>query len=122
VSLLLLVHQRLFLAGLLLALIVGIWGLLTYFRKGLASGGFRSTMVMTEILFVVEGLLGMALYVGGRRPHDVLHILYGVLLVIALPIGLSYTTGREARREPLVFGVIGLFMVGLAIRALTTAK
>jgi heme A synthase len=114
-------HQRLFLAGLLLALIVGSWGLVTFFRKRLASGGFRSTLVIMELLFVVEGLLGVAMYIGGRHPHDRLHILYGVVLVIVLPIALTYTSGRHPRREPLVFGIAGLFMAGLAIRALTTA-
>ena len=107
---LLLVHQRLALAGILIAVIIGIWGLITFLLKREATSGYRSTLVMTELLFVV----------GARRPHDGLHVLYGVLLVIALPIGASYTSGREPRREPLVYGLVGLFMVGLSIRAITT--
>ncbi len=116
-----LVHQRLALAGLLLTLIIGIWGLFTFFRKRPATSGYRSTLVMTEILFLAQGLLGAILYTAGtKRPHDGLHLLYGVLLVIALPIGASYTSGREPRREPLVYGLVGLFMVGLTIRGITT--
>ena len=39
---------------------------------------------MTEVLFIAQGLLGALLFVAGdKRPHDGLHILYGVLLVIA---------------------------------------
>jgi heme A synthase len=120
-SFLLLVHQRLALAGILICLIVGIWGIFTYIRKGSTSSGYRSTLVMTEVLFVAQGLVGAILFIAGaKRPHDGLHILYGVLLLIALPIGASYTSSRDRRREPLVYGVVGLFMVGLTIRAITT--
>ena len=118
---LLLVHQRLALAGILIAVIIGIWGLITFLLKREATSGYRSTLVMTELLFIAQGAIGIILFVvGARRPHDGLHVLYGVLLVIALPIGASYTSGREPRREPLVYGLVGLFMVGLTIRAITT--
>jgi heme A synthase len=91
-----------------------------YFRRVPPSGGFRSTLVLTEALFIVQGLIGVGMFLGGRRPHDALHWLYGVLLVILLPIAATYTTGRGPRREALVYGIAGLFMAGLAIRALTT--
>ena len=122
-SLLLLVHQRLAPAGILITLIIGVWGLFTYFRKREATSGYRSTLLMTELLFIVQGVIGGLLFVlGERRPHDGLHILYGVPLVIALPIGASYTSGREPRREPLVYGLVGLFMVGLTIRGILTGS
>jgi heme A synthase len=91
-----------------------------FVRKSASTGGFRSTLVLTEILFLVQGVVGTAMFVGGRRPHDGLHWLYGILLVIVLPIAASYTSGRDPRRESLVYGLAGLFMAGLAIRAFTT--
>ena len=109
-----------FRAGLFITLIFGIWGLVLYFRKAPSGGGFRSTLVLTEALFIVQGLVGIAMFLGGRRPHDGLHWLYGILLVIVLPIAATYTSGRDTRREPLVYGIAGLFMAGLTIRALTT--
>ncbi len=120
-SLLLTVHQGLFRAGVLITLIVAGWGLWTWLRKQPASGGYRSSLVMTEALFVLQALVGIGLYLSGRRPHDSLHLLYGVLLIVTLPIAASYTSSHEKRREPLIFGIAGLFMTGLAIRALTTA-
>ena len=120
-SLLLTVHQGLFRAGLLITLIVAGWGLWTWLRKLPASGGYRSTLVMTEVLFALQAVVGIGLYLSGRRPHDTLHLLYGVLLIVTLPIAASYTSSHEKRREPLIFGIAGLFMTGLAIRALTTA-
>ena len=109
-----------FRAGLLITVITAIWGLVIYFRKLPPSGGFRSTLVLTEGLFVMQGLVGIAMFLGGRRPHDGLHWLYGILLVIVLPIAATYTSGRNPRREPLVYAIAGLFMAGLAIRAFTT--
>ena len=117
---LLFLHGGLFRAGLFITLIFGIWGLVLYFRKAPSSGGFRSTLVLTEALFIVQGLVGIGMFLGGRRPHDGLHWLYGILLVIVLPIAATYTSGRDTRREPLVYGIAGLFMAGLTIRALTT--
>jgi len=119
-SFLLVVHSGLFRAGLAITVIIGIWGLVMYFRHLPPSGSFRSTLVLTEGLFIVQGLIGVGLFLGGRRPHDPLHWLYGVLLVLLLPIAATYTTGRGPRREALVYGIAGLFMAGLAIRALTT--
>lgn len=113
-------HNGLFRAGLLITVIVGIWGVVMYFRKMPSTGGFRSTLVLTEALFILQALVGVLLFASGRRPHDSLHWLYGILLVILLPIAATYTSGRDTRREPLVYGLAGLFMAGLAIRAFTT--
>jgi heme A synthase len=116
----LVLHTGLFRTGLLITVFIGVWGLVTYFRKMPSSGSFRATLVLTEALFLLQGLVGVLLFASGRRPHDNLHWLYGVLLVITLPIALTYVSGRDPRREPLVYGIAGLFMAGLSIRALTT--
>lgn len=92
-----------------------------FFRRQGPSGGYRSTVWLTEGLFVLQGLVGLLLVVGGNRPHDTLHWLYGVLLVLALPIAMGYNAGRAERQQSLIFGIVALFMAGLTIRALTTA-
>src|SRR5207249_3332543 len=53
---LLFLHGGLFRAGLFITVIIGVWGLVLYFRKAPSSGGFRSTLVLTEALFIVQGL------------------------------------------------------------------
>jgi len=77
--------------------------------------------VLTELLFVVQALVGIGLVLSGRSVRDPLHVLYGVLLVIALPIAASYTAGLRPRREPLIYGLVGLFMLGLTLRAWLTS-
>jgi hypothetical protein len=114
-------HRGLFFAGLVVTLIVGVWGLVSYFRRLPPGASFNSALLVTEALFVIQGLVGATLFLGGRRPHDPLHWLYGILLVIVIPIAATYTTGRDERRQSLVYGIAGLFMAGLAIRALTTS-
>ena len=111
-----------FRAGLLITAVIGVWGLVMYFRKQPSSASFRATLVLTEALFIIQGLVGALMFANGRRPHDNLHWLYGVLLVIVLPIAMSYVSGRDPRREPLIYGIAGLFMAGLTIRALTTGQ
>jgi hypothetical protein len=119
-SALLYLHIGLFRAGLLITAFIAVWGLFTFFRKQMPGGSFRATLVLTELLFIVQGLVGVGLFAGGSRPHDQLHWLYGPLLVISLPIAASYLSGRESRREGLVYGLAALFMFGLAIRAYMT--
>lgn len=120
-NVLLLLHNGLFRAGVIITLIVGVWGLIMYFRRTVPSPGYRSTLVLVEGLFIVQGLLGVGLFFfTGNRPKDPLHWLYGVLLVIALPIAASYTSGREDRRQSLIYGIVGIFMAGLCVRAFMT--
>lgn len=120
-SLVLSFHRGLFFAGLVLTLVVAVWGLTNFARRRPPGGNFNSALVLVEALFIVQGLAGATLFLGGRRPHDTLHWLYGILLVIVLPIAATYTSGREERQQSLVYGIAGIFMAGLAIRALTTS-
>ena len=117
-------HRGLFFAGLVLAIVIGGWGLVMFFRRMAPTGGFNSALLVTEALFIIQGLVGVTLFLGGRRPHDALHWLYGILLVIVIPIAMTYGASpaeRDQRRQSLVYGIAGLFMAGLAIRALTTS-
>jgi len=63
-SALLFFHAGLFRAGLFITVIIAIWGLVIYIRKLPPSGGFRSTLVLTEGLFIVQGLVGIAMFLG----------------------------------------------------------
>ena len=119
-STLIYVHNGLFRAGLIITGFIVIWSAVLYLRKHVPSGSYRATLVLTEGLFIVQGLVGIAMFLAGARPHDPLHWLYGPLLVIVLPIAASYLSGRDSRREALVYGLATLFMFGLAIRAYMT--
>jgi heme A synthase len=114
------VHNGLFRAGLIITGFIALWSAFLYFRRQAPGGSFRATLVLTEGLFILQGLVGIAMFLQGARPHDPLHWLYGPLLVIVLPIAASYLSGRDNRREALVYGLAALFMFGLTIRAFMT--
>ncbi|HET7471805.1 MAG TPA: hypothetical protein VFJ71_01650 [Candidatus Limnocylindrales bacterium] len=44
-------------------------------------------VIAAEGVIAVAALIGLAIVAGGSRPADALHLLYGVLAVVALPLG-----------------------------------
>jgi len=86
------------------AVVLGLWGTYTYFRNQRLSGGFRSSYLIMAGLTAVQGLLGVAaLIAGGSAREGLLHMVYGVFAVLALPGAYLYSRGgNDDRRETLV--------------------
>jgi hypothetical protein len=72
-------------ALLLFAGVLGVWGTYLYFRKAALNGAFRASYLMLGVLSVVQGLLGGVLFAGNARPHELLHVVYGIFAVIFVP-------------------------------------
>jgi hypothetical protein len=77
-------------------------------------------LILNEAVVVIQGILGVILLIQGQRPHQGLHFLYGVVALLVLPAAYFYSDGGSERRDSLVFGLAGLFLLGIAIRAVTT--
>ncbi len=101
-------------------LVVGLWGLISYFRKTGVSGSYRGTLVVGEMMLVLQGVFGITLVLSGYRPAQPLHFLYGGLSVFVLPILMQYARVRPEHQRPLIYGLGALFIMGLAIRAMMT--
>lgn len=86
-------------ALLLFAVLLGIWGTYLYFRKQAVTGGFRSSFLIMAGVTALQGLAGLATLAAGRRPTELLHIVYGVFAVIFLPGVYLYAQGGSRRRE-----------------------
>ena len=99
--------------------IVGVWGLFLAFRKSGLSPSYRGALIIGVGLGVVQAIIGITLVLGGLRPEDNLHFLYGASVILTLPLVMSYIVDKKVSR-PLIFGLATLFMAGLAIRAITT--
>jgi hypothetical protein len=84
------------------AVLLALWGTFLYFSNRPVSGGFRSTYLIMAGLTAVQGLLGLGTLLMGARPHELLHIVYGVFAVLFLPGAYLYAHGGSARRETLV--------------------
>lgn len=105
---------------LLYSLALGLWGLLLWLRGSNPSGGYLGALIIAEGVIILQGLIGLVLLVTGHRPHDALHYLYGVVAAITLPAAYFYGDGGRERRDSLIFGLAGLFLMGIAIRGIGT--
>jgi len=100
---------------------VAIWAIFGFSQRRGATPAFRSALLVTEFMVLLQGGLGAFLVVSGRLPREGLHFLYGVLAAVVIPVAAGYTSAAVRRREALIWMLAMLFMTGLVIRALTTA-
>lgn len=99
---------------------VGIWGIFAFVRGGTLSGSLAGALAIGQLLVVVQGLAGLALFLQGVRSADPVHYLYGLTAVLILPFVWSYLRDRDQRQALLFYSVLALFIAGLAIRGMTT--
>jgi len=121
-DLIFLLHDRLATTVILFFAIAGLWGLFEFARGGALSGSIAGILIIGQALVMVQGLLGVVLYVAGYRPSTIVHVLYGVTAVIVLPFLWSYVRDRAPRQGLLLYSLVALFIVGLAIRGMTTGS
>ena len=121
-DLIFLLHDRLATTVILFFTVAALWGLLEFARGGALSGSIAGILIIGQGLVVVQGLLGVALYLAGYRPATIVHVLYGVTAVLVLPFLWSYVRDRAPRQGLLLYSLVALFIVGLAIRGTTTGS
>jgi hypothetical protein len=95
-------------------------GILAFFRKQGPDASYFGALVIGEILILVQGGLGAYLWLSGLRPDRTIHILYGVISVLAIPGAYLYTKGGEERRSTLIYAAVLAFLVGILFRATQT--
>ncbi len=98
--------------------LVGIWGLWLGVRALGPTASFRGALVIAELAAIAQGLVGLALALS--RPLNGIHALYGVALVLALPLAATLVRDRAPRGQSVALGIAALFTAGLAIRGITT--
>ncbi len=117
------VHGRLANTALLYAIVLCVWGLWRFFRKQDIDSSYWGALVIAEVLFLSQIALGLYLWLSGiGRLGGAVHVLYGVVSVLVLPGIYLYTRGDEKRRAGLIYGLGFLFLVGIIIRAMMTAR
>ena len=100
---------------------VGIWGLFLGIRNSGPTPGFRGAIAIAVIASVVQGALGFLVFAFVRPPNDLLHVLYGFALALAMPLAASLVRDRAPRGQSVALGFAALFTAGLAIRGIITA-
>jgi hypothetical protein len=114
------VHARLANTAMLFIGIMALWGFWRFFRRQGPDASYFGALVVGEILILVQGALGAFLWFSSARPGQGIHILYGVISVLAIPGVYLFTRGREDRRDMLVYGAVLAFLVGILLRASQT--
>ena len=112
-------HSRLATALVIYLTAVGLWGIALGFGPG-PTPSFRGALVIAEIAIVAQGLLGAVAWPLTRAP-EWQHVLYGLALVVAIPLAATFARQQPVKRAALTLGVASLFAAGLAIRGMTTA-
>ena len=113
-------HDRLSITIILFFAVAGLWGLLEYARGGALGGNIAGALIIGQVLVLVQGALGMVLFIWGDRPDTTVHLLYGFTAALVLPFAWTYFRDRAPRQGLLFYSLISLFIVGLAIRGITT--
>jgi hypothetical protein len=100
---------------------VGLWGIFLGVRNSGPTPSFRGAVAIAVIASVAQGVLGFLVFFFGQPPREVLHILYGFALALAMPLAASVVRDRTPRGQSVALGLAALFTAGLAIRGIITA-
>ena len=139
-SLILQLHQVMFWAVLVLGAVMLICGLaLIWLARGArvaedaagtsgTAGGsfglvrtiFRRVTAVTAGAGVLQAILGGLLFLGGKRPADNLHLVYGLIVLIAIPVAYAYSDQKQVRRDIIIMTIAAVAIIGAAIRAFVT--
>jgi CDP-diglyceride synthetase len=119
------IHARLSNTAALFVGILGLWALFLRFRNQSLEGGWLGAAVIGELLIIVQGLLGLYLYLQGLSsalPRPFLHILYGLVAIITLPAAYGYFGSLEDRRaRTMGMALVCFFLWGILLRATQVA-
>ncbi len=114
------IHSWLSDALLLYTLLAGAWGLLNFIGERQVGLGYWGALMIAQMLVMSQGLLGGLLWLQDKRPAQGIHVIYGTLAALGLPIIYAVTRGREGRRESLAYGV-ALLLIALLTWGATAA-
>lgn len=108
-------------ATVLFFLLLGLWGVFRAIRKQGVDGSYMGALVIGELLFVAQAVMGIVLAFGGGAPgRGIVHYIYGAFALVALPGLFAYTRGDDSNTAQWYYAVATLFLFGVATRAITT--
>src|SRR5258708_14342536 len=94
--------------------ISGIWGLILFFMKKTINRPWRIAIIVTAVVSALQALLGVILILLGQKPGTgtglyYLHYVYGAIVVLAIPVAITYATGgKNQRRDHPIFTISSL--------------
>lgn len=98
--------------------LVGAWAIGAHYRPALRHRALWPATVVAELLLVLQVVLGVSLVAIEDYEVAQMHAFYGFVALASIGIIYSYRH-QLADRRLLLYGFGGLFLMGLAIRAMT---
>ena len=114
------IHDRLWITAAIYSAVVGLWAFYRAFQQQDLDSNFWGALVINELIFIVQAILGAIVLLQNAQAARWVHYLYVVVGVITLPAAYAFTHGRGTRQEASTYGLVCLFLMGIAIRAVTT--
>jgi hypothetical protein len=106
-------HQLLAIASALVALVVGLEAAWRAVHRSLPGLHVAQLEGLLTVVLVVTAAGGLGLLAGGARPRELLHFVYGVIAVGAVPIADSVT--RQADPRPRAIATVIGALVSLVV-------
>ena len=97
---------------------VGLWALAAHHEERLRGAWLWRATLVAELTIFVQVALGVALVALQDREVAQMHAFYGFVAIATVGIVYSYRQQLAPHRH-LLYGLGGLFLMGLAIRAMT---
>lgn len=117
------IHARVATALVIFAAIAGVWGIVDYYRQRAVGPNYWGVIVVGNLAALAQGGIGLIIMLQGQTlERSWVHILYGIVLVLWIPLIQFFNRNREGRYETLMCGLVSLFEAGIALRAMTTAR
>jgi hypothetical protein len=118
-----LLHNRLQFTITIVLLVLTCWGAFNLLRKASVGRAYGALLAIAGLLLLAEGLLGVFLLFGAQQPARLaLHLVYGGLAVLALPLAYLVGRGRNERTQLTIYSAVSLFLVAMTIRAYETGQ
>jgi heme A synthase len=114
------IHRVLSNTIVLFFLLLGLWGLVRAIRKMGVNSSYLGAMVIAELLFVTQAVLGLILVLDGARPGRGVHFIYGAFALVALPGLFAYLRGDDSNQAQWYYAIGILFLFGVSLRAIGT--
>jgi hypothetical protein len=98
-----------------------VWGGWAWLRKGNPGPRFWTWLSTTQVVAIVQALLGMTLLATGHDLETWLHLVYGFGPLVILGVGHALARDENFRERPwLPFALASFICFGLALRAIAT--
>jgi hypothetical protein len=113
------IHSRFAYVAIALNALAGIYALIAWKVKSWRGRPLWITIIVAEVAILIQVLLGTIMVAGDdvyRKTVPRFHMFYGFLIFVTVGLLYQYRSQMKGRQE-LLYGLGGLFIMGLGIRA-----